>query len=72
MNVIDLNCDMGESLRARTMDSNTEMLQIVTSANVACGFPAAIHGSCSIPGQAKENGVGIGAILYSGIVIGTT
>ena len=38
MDVIDLNCDMGESFGAWTMGSDAEMLKIVTSANVACGF----------------------------------
>src|SRR5260370_8109400 len=38
MDVIDLNCDMGESFGAWTMGSDAEMLKIVSSANVACGF----------------------------------
>ena len=38
MDIIDLNCDMGESFGAWTMGSDAEMLKIVTSANVACGF----------------------------------
>jgi len=37
MDVIDLNCDMGESFGAWTMGNDAEMLKIVTSANVACG-----------------------------------
>ena len=62
MDVIDLNCDMGESFGAWTMGSDAEMLKIVTSANVACGF----HGGDPLVmfetvGRAKENGVGIGA-----------
>ena len=62
MDVIDLNCDMGESFGPWTMGSDTEMLKIVTSANVACGF----HGGDplvmfeTVKG-AKENRVGIGA-----------
>ena len=62
MDVIDLNCDMGESFGAWTMGSDAEMLDIVTSANVACGF----HGGDplvmfeTVKG-AKERGVGIGA-----------
>ena len=35
MDVIDLNCDMGESFGAWTMGSDAEMLKIVSSANVA-------------------------------------
>jgi 5-oxoprolinase (ATP-hydrolysing) subunit A len=62
MDVIDLNCDMGESFGAWTMGNDAEMLKIVTSANVACGF----HGGDplvmfeTVKG-AKENRVGIGA-----------
>jgi len=62
MDVIDLNCDMGESFGAWTMGNDVEMLKIVTSANVACGF----HGGDplvmfeTVKG-AKENRVGIGA-----------
>ena len=62
MDAIDLNCDMGESFGAWTMGSDAEMLKIVSSANVACGF----HGGDPLVmfetvKQAKENGVGIGA-----------
>src|SRR5947208_2798837 len=38
MDVIDLNCDMGESFGAWTMRSDADMLKIVSSATVACGF----------------------------------
>jgi UPF0271 protein len=62
MDVIDLNCDMGESFGAWTMGSDAEMLDIVTSANVACGFhggdPLVMYETVT---RAKENGVGIGA-----------
>lgn len=62
MDVIDLNCDMGESFGAWTMGSDAEMLKIVSSANVACGF----HGGDPLVmfetvTRAKENRVGIGA-----------
>jgi len=62
MDVIDLNCDMGESFGAWTMGSDAEMLAIVSSANVACGF----HGGDPLVmfetvRRARENGVGIGA-----------
>src|ERR1700730_5059669 len=62
MDVIDLNCDMGESFGAGTMGNAADMLDIVPSANVACGF----HGGDplvmfeTVKG-AKENRVGIGA-----------
>jgi UPF0271 protein len=62
MDAIDLNCDMGESFGAWTMGSDAEMLDIVTSANIACGF----HGGDPLVmfdtvRQAKERGVGVGA-----------
>lgn len=40
MNAIDLNCDMGESFGAYTLGSDEQILQYVTSANIACGFHA--------------------------------
>src|SRR5258708_28549047 len=62
MDVIDLNCDMGESFGAWMMGSDAEMLKIVTSANVACGFhggdPLVMYETVK---GAKENRVGIGA-----------
>jgi len=37
---IDLNCDMGESFGPWTLGRDEELLEHVTSANVACGFHA--------------------------------
>ena len=37
---IDINCDMGESFGAWAKGDDAEMLKIVSSANVACGFHA--------------------------------
>ncbi len=37
---IDLNADLGESFGAWKMGADEQMLEIVTSANVACGFHA--------------------------------
>ncbi|KAB8306219.1 LamB/YcsF family protein [Erwinia endophytica] len=37
---LDLNCDMGESFGAWTMGRDSEMFEIITSANIACGFHA--------------------------------
>ncbi|MBI1209190.1 MAG: 5-oxoprolinase subunit PxpA [Azospirillum sp.] len=37
---IDLNCDMGEGFGAWTMGDDPAMLDVVTSANIACGFHA--------------------------------
>ena len=40
MHCIDLNCDMGEGFGAYRMGNDAEILNYVTSANIACGFHA--------------------------------
>jgi 5-oxoprolinase (ATP-hydrolysing) subunit A len=59
---IDLNADMGEGFGAWRMGQDEELLGVVTSANVACGFHA---GDATImrelAGLAKERGVALGA-----------
>src|SRR5712691_1026264 len=35
---IDLNCDMGESYGRWTLGADAEIMPLITSANVACGF----------------------------------
>lgn len=40
MNRIDLNCDIGESFGAWKMGCDTELMDFVSSVNVACGFHA--------------------------------
>lgn len=40
MHKVDLNCDMGESFGAYKMGRDAEILDFVTSANIACGFHA--------------------------------
>lgn len=59
---LNLNADLGESFGAWKMGSDAQMLDIVNSANVACGFHA---GDPSVMKQtvtlAKEKGVSIGA-----------
>jgi UPF0271 protein len=60
--VIDLNSDLGEGYGAYRMGDDDALLDIVTSANVACGFhagdPAIMRRSCE---QAVGKGVRIGA-----------
>jgi 5-oxoprolinase (ATP-hydrolysing) subunit A len=59
---INLNADLGESFGAWTMGRDAEMLQLVNSANVACGFHA---GDPLVMRQtvatARQQGVSIGA-----------
>lgn len=40
MRAIDLNSDLGESFGAWSMGDDAAMLEVVTSANIACGFHA--------------------------------
>ena len=59
---IDLNCDLGESFGAYTIGNDEEILKVISSANIACGFhggdPLVMHRAIEL---AKTNGVGIGA-----------
>ena len=59
---IDLNCDMGESFGAWKMGDDTAMLDLVSSANIACGFHA---GDPEVIARtveaARARGVAIGA-----------
>ncbi|HEY9497224.1 MAG TPA: 5-oxoprolinase subunit PxpA [Intrasporangium sp.] len=59
---IDLNSDLGESLGSWEIGNDAAMLDIVTSANVACGFHAGdsltLQRTCA---RAAERGVVVGA-----------
>jgi len=59
---VDLNADMGEGFGPWRMGDDAALLDIVSSANVACGFhagdPNVMHDTMRL---AVENGVGIGA-----------
>jgi len=59
---IDLNADMGESFGPWKMGADAALLEVVTSANVACGFHAgdADH-MAAIMAAAVKHSVGIGA-----------
>lgn len=59
---IDVNCDLGESFGNWTMGRDEEMMRLVTTANVACGF----HGGDPVTMArtvrlAREHGVAVGA-----------
>ncbi|MEV0583758.1 5-oxoprolinase subunit PxpA [Nonomuraea sp. NPDC050310] len=60
--VIDLNADLGEGFGIWRLGDDTALLDIVTSANVACGFhagdPVTIRRTCA---AAIDRGVTIGA-----------
>ena len=59
---VDLNCDMGESYGHWRMGDDAAMLNLITSANVACGMhggdPQIMLATASL---AKQKGVAIGA-----------
>lgn len=59
---IDLNCDMGESFGSYKIGNDEEILQHITSANIACGFhggdPNVINHTVML---ALQNKVAIGA-----------
>ena len=60
--VIDLNSDLGESFGAWRMGDDEAMLEVVSSANIACGFHAGdasvMLAACT---TAARNGVSVGA-----------
>ncbi|MDC3411991.1 LamB/YcsF family protein [Terrihalobacillus insolitus] len=62
MYTVDLNCDMGESFGAYKMGRDEEILDYITSANIACGFhagdPSTMRKTVRL---ALEKNVGIGA-----------
>ncbi|MEQ8653826.1 MAG: 5-oxoprolinase subunit PxpA [Kiloniellales bacterium] len=61
-NTVDLNADLAESYGAWTMGNDIALLDIVTSANIACGFhagdPKVMTDTVRL---CQEKGVGIGA-----------
>lgn len=59
---VDINCDMGEGYGRWSLGDDAAMMEIITSANVACGF----HGGdpnimVATARMAKEKGVSVGA-----------
>lgn len=59
---IDMNCDMGESFGNYTIGQDKDMLEYVTSANIACGFHAGDQSQMrKTVKRALEKNVGIGA-----------
>jgi len=62
MNIIDLNCDMGESFGAYSIGMDDQVMKHISSANIACGWhagdPLVMNKTVKL---AAENNVGIGA-----------
>lgn len=62
MTSVDLNADMGESFGPWPMGDDAALLDIVTSANIACGMHAGDWDTMAATmAKAQSNGVGIGA-----------
>jgi len=61
-NRINLNADIGEGWGAYDIGNDAELMKIIKSASVACGFhagdPISMHRLCTL---AKEEGVSVGA-----------
>jgi len=62
MNIIDINCDLGESFGIYKLGQDAEIMPYISSANIACGFHA---GDPRVMAQtihlAKKHGVAVGA-----------
>lgn len=62
MPVIDLNADLGESFGRWTLGDDSALIEVISSANIACGFhagdPSTLRRSCEL---AVRAGVAIGA-----------
>ncbi|RIN79208.1 5-oxoprolinase subunit PxpA [Staphylococcus simulans] len=59
---IDLNCDLGEAFGNYSFGGDHQIIPLITSANIACGFHAGDENVMyETVKLAKENGVGIGA-----------
>ena len=59
---ININCDLGEKSKHHSNKHDPELLKIVNSANVACGFHAGDEDTMDqVVKISKDNGVSIGA-----------
>lgn len=59
---VDLNCDLGEGMSLYRLGDDAALLDIVTSANIACGFHAGDPATMARTARlAAERGVAIGA-----------
>ncbi len=59
---IDINCDMGESFGCYKLGLDEEVIKLISSANVGCGFHGGDpHVMRKTVDMAKQHGVGVGA-----------
>ncbi len=60
MSTIDLNADLGEGFGRWTLDDDSALLEVVSSANVACGYHA---GDASIMRRVCDGAVAAGVVI---------
>ena len=59
---ININCDLGEKSKFHSIKNDPELLNIVNSANIACGYHAGDKQTMDMVIQiSKKNGVSLGA-----------
>ena len=59
---ININCDLGEKSKFHSIENDPELLNIVNSANIACGYHAGDEETMDMVIKiSKSNGVSIGA-----------
>ena len=59
---ININCDLGEKSKFHSIENDPKLLNIVNSANVACGYHAGDEATMEMVVKiSKKNGVSIGA-----------
>ena len=59
---ININCDLGEKSKYHSIENDPELLNIVNSANIACGYHAGDEETMNMVVKiSKSNGVSIGA-----------
>ena len=59
---ININCDLGEKSKFHSIKNDPELLSIVNSANIACGYHAGDEDTMKMTVKiSKKNGVSIGA-----------
>ena len=59
---ININCDLGEKSKFHSIKNDPELLNIVNSANIACGYHAGDEQTMDMVIQiSKKNGVSLGA-----------
>jgi UPF0271 protein len=62
MGAMDFNADLGESFGLWERGADDELMQVISSANVACGFHAGDPGTMRVAvASARDHGVAVGA-----------